>query len=290
MTTPADSSPVPAAPLEVRAPRPGSEFYVNYLPMPSGLRAFLRWTVPVALSALALVAAGVALRMRHPGDGAWPEEEVALEGIVHAAPWPVLRIREPDGSSRTILLAEYGKLGADRAVARADVDGHRARIRGTVIQRDGRRILELAARPDAIEDLGAGAADPGWVAAIGAQAAELLTIEGEIVDPKCYLGAMRPGQGEVHRSCARVCIAGGIPAGLITPGASVANGTAGGDRFYLLLDQAGVPLGDRALAWVGRPVCLTGTLESWDDLSALRVTPEGIRPIDERPSAGVRPP
>jgi hypothetical protein len=34
---------------------------------------------------------------------------------------------------------------------------------------------------------------------------------GEIVDSKCYLGNMNPGNGKVHRDCAVRCLSGGIP-------------------------------------------------------------------------------
>ena len=37
------------------------------------------------------------------------------------------------------------------------------------------------------------------------------SIKGEIVDSKCYFGAMRPGFGKTHRACAVRCISGGIP-------------------------------------------------------------------------------
>jgi len=36
-------------------------------------------------------------------------------------------------------------------------------------------------------------------------------LTGEIVDSKCYLGVMNPGNGKVHRDCAVRCISGGIP-------------------------------------------------------------------------------
>jgi hypothetical protein len=34
---------------------------------------------------------------------------------------------------------------------------------------------------------------------------------GEIVDSKCYLGNMNPGNGKVHRDSAVRCLSGGIP-------------------------------------------------------------------------------
>ena len=41
--------------------------------------------------------------------------------------------------------------------------------------------------------------------------ADNVTLKGEIIDPKCYLGAMKPGGGKTHKACAMRCIAGGIP-------------------------------------------------------------------------------
>jgi hypothetical protein len=37
------------------------------------------------------------------------------------------------------------------------------------------------------------------------------TLVGEIVDSKCYLGIMNPGETNPHRECAALCIRGGIP-------------------------------------------------------------------------------
>lgn len=37
------------------------------------------------------------------------------------------------------------------------------------------------------------------------------TLKGEIVDSKCYLGVMNPGNLKAHRACAINCIQGGVP-------------------------------------------------------------------------------
>ena len=47
-----------------------------------------------------------------------------------------------------------------------------------------------------------------------------VTIIGEIVDSKCYLGVMNPGRTKVHRDCATRCISGGIPPMLVTADAT----------------------------------------------------------------------
>jgi hypothetical protein len=38
---------------------------------------------------------------------------------------------------------------------------------------------------------------------------------GEIVDTKCFLGVMNPGEGKVPRECAALCLSGGIPRALL---------------------------------------------------------------------------
>lgn len=85
------------------------------------------------------------------------------------------------------------------------------------------------------------------------------TLRGEIVDTKCYLGAMKPGRGKPHRDCASLCIRGGIPAALLVRTKS------GERRLVHLLDLQGQPLGREVLDWVGEPVEATGTLRRRGD-------------------------
>ena len=108
---------------------------------------------------------------------------------------------------------------------------------------------------------------------------------GEIVDTKCYLGAMKPGRGKPHRSCASLCIRGGIPAALLVR-------TETGERELIhLVDPAGRPLGPELLEWVGQPVEIVGLLRREDDRSFLEVVAfdrasaaASIRPYSNAPS------
>jgi hypothetical protein len=83
---------------------------------------------------------------------------------------------------------------------------------------------------------------------------------GEIVDSKCYLGVMNPGRLEVHRACAKRCIAGGIPPML------AAHGDNGQEAHVLLVKADGSPFGDAILPLVGETVTLEGRLERRDGL------------------------
>ncbi len=43
-----------------------------------------------------------------------------------------------------------------------------------------------------------------------------MTIEGEVVDTWCYCsGVMGDGRGEKHKKCARLCVGGGVTAGIL---------------------------------------------------------------------------
>ncbi len=57
-----------------------------------------------------------------------------------------------------------------------------------------------------------------------------VTLTGEIVDTKCHLGVMNPGEGKVHRDCAVRCISGGAP--------PVSGADQEGDTRLLLLTGA----------------------------------------------------
>lgn len=81
-----------------------------------------------------------------------------------------------------------------------------------------------------------------------------MTLTGEIVDSKCYLGVMNPGQGKVHRDCAARCISGGIPPAFLVRDA------AGESQSLLLVGDDGRKLRHEILNYVGEPVRLTGRL------------------------------
>jgi len=80
----------------------------------------------------------------------------------------------------------------------------------------------------------------------------VVSLTGEIVDSKCYLGVMNPGQGKVHRDCAARCLSGGIPPIFIT--------TDGHEQF-LLVGLDGRALGRDALReFIAEPITIRGDL------------------------------
>ncbi|MBI4718532.1 MAG: hypothetical protein HY763_12055 [Planctomycetes bacterium] len=249
------------------------EFYVGYLPVPPGHLFYLRLLMPLLLWLAVGVAAVVSGSHSDPGAGVWDTgRPQVLEGLLDVAPYPLLRVPSAKLGEpfTTYLLVETGKFGAGRRAA--PHDGRLVRVSGWLIQRDGRRMIELEPGDGAIEPLeSASASDLDRLRRPAAEPRGRVRLRGEIVDSKCYLGVMKPGEGKTHKECATLCISAGIPPMLVTRDAS-------GTRSYFLLVR---PDGDaqdaRILPLVADPVEVSGTLDRVGDLNILRADPADIQ-------------
>lgn len=248
-----------------------TEFYVGYFKAPPALARFLRWVLPVLIVVVLAAAWFVSRSQNDPGDGVWHDDVQAFVGRIVAKPYPLIRVpsRQPGGPVETILLVSEGKHGSGERVAA--LDGRIARVRGTILERDGRRLLELA-ESDAVEpDQSLSQPEEARLASPTFVPMGQVTLRGEIIDPKCYSGAMKPGEGKTHKECATLCIAGGIPPMFVTLD------DAGRRSYYLLTNPAGEALDDRILPFVADAVEISGVLERRDDLQVLRIDPASIR-------------
>jgi hypothetical protein len=248
------------------------DFFVGWLPMP---RSYARFLFPVAL-ALVLVGAGtaivLALGQRSPGPAVWDDATPrSFEGIVYASPYAMVRVpgETPDAPVRTILLVEEGKFGAAERVR--PFDGRAVRVTGTLLHRDERWMLELAAGDAGLTPIALSQEQSQRLRrGIPASLSEV-TLRGEIIDSKCYLGAMKPGGGKTHKACAALCLSGGVPPMFVT------RNPTGSAAYYLLADPDGGPVSQAVIDHVGDPIEVTGRLETYDDLRVLKVAAAGIR-------------
>lgn len=216
-------------------------------------------------------ALGAALAAAHgpPGDGAWPQSDIATwTGVLLADPFPLLRTRHADGQPRTLLLATQGKTGVRLP---GKLIGGPVSVTGSLISR-GRSAMIAVADGGGFAPLVAGASDllaaaqaPDWAPQDMGETRRL----GEILDAKCWLGAMRPGHGKTHKACAALCATGGLPLAFCEPGACDAGG--GGDA-PLFLDDQGRPHGPWLAAFVADPVIAAGRLVKVGDMTQLRVS------------------
>jgi hypothetical protein len=220
----------------------------------------LRIAIPIALWVLLALNAVSVWAMRDPGSASWnTDDTVTLTGrlVDHGAPVLIT----DDGE--TVLLTRDSKRGPFDGPTREGP----AEITGFILERHGRRMLEitqaesdrLAARPISERiDRPTPRTTP-------------FTIRGEILDAKCYLGAMKPGDGKAHKACATLCIRGGVPAAIRirTP-----NGT---ESIALVVGPGFTPFAEALLPAVGELVEFSGDLFRIGDIDAIAVDPTTVR-------------
>lgn len=231
------------------------DFYIGYAPRaPRALGRFVRRVVVALLLAGPVLAALLALTQERFEPGAFEFGVVRdFEGVVTTRPVPMLIATRPEPTAPDLpvtsefLLVARGKFGAPDPIA--ELDGRRVTARGSLIYRGGDAMIEL--EPDSLRAL------PTPAGAVEAREIDLgrHTLEGEIVDSKCYLGVMKPGRKKTHRACAVRCISGGIPPILRVE-------TAGGDPVHLLLVGAnGEAVNKQILSFVAEQVAITGRVQ-----------------------------
>lgn len=252
---------------------PGSDdrIYVGYLGLPRAHAMFLRLAIPLTLLFLVVVGALIALRSEPAGNAVWDAEAREWVGQLRMEPYPVLYTLPDNEGISAWLLCEIAKFGAHERLAA--FDGQYVQISGYRLHRAGRAIIELSPNDpateadDAVLVLQALAAPPP-----PPEQAELgtVTLAGEIVDGKCYLGAMRPGNGQAHKACATLCIQGGLPPMLVT------RYQDGSPRMILLSVDGSVDLPESVLPLIAEPVQVTGMLTRYGSLEILQTLTDGI--------------
>lgn len=249
-------------------------FYVNYLPVPRGIGRFA-WRIAIALIIGAAAAGGfIAGAQRDPGGAAWEmDQTVTLRGTLVERPYPILISTAADGSAHATLLVGEGKLGVTGRIG--GMHGGSVAVRGTLIRRQGRSMLELIDAPDAIVAMDGTPSDSAQAAQVTGDGAPPIRLIGEIIDPKCHLGAMKPGDGKTHKACAALCLRGGIPPMFIALDAERR------PIYHLIVDPAGGPVSPQTLELlaehVGEPVQITGQAGRLADLPVIKLQAAGIR-------------
>lgn len=237
-------------------PAADDEFYIGYLPKaPAQHARFVRRVVTGVLAGGLVAVTLAAWTLPYFGQGRFEFGSVhAYRGELRTAGAPRL---VADGTD--YLLVGAGKRGVPLEIC--GLDGNAVQLDGTLIERDGRKLLELAGPA---MSLARGEPDAAPVQ-LGAA-----VLTGEIVDSKCYFGVMNPGEGALHRACAVQCLRGGVPA------VFVARDPSGAASSLLIAGPDGKPLGDALLRWVGEPVTVSGTVWRQGRWLVLRIDPASI--------------
>jgi hypothetical protein len=228
---------------------------------------------PVMVGAVLGAAALLGQAQPPAGDAYASPEPIDVQGTVRMEPYTALVRTDQAGRSTSYLLAGQGKRGVADEVR--EFDGSIATITGTPLERDGKRMLLISGKNAIRGAAQAMEADKALkTEQLGSQ-----SLVGEIVDSKCYLGAMKPGSGKTHRPCAQLCILGGIPPVLIVPQPG-----GGSPEHYLLTTATGERFSgeavERLIPHVGLPVRVTGEVTRRGDLLRIAVDPtQGIERI-----------
>lgn len=240
------------------------EFYIGYEPeMPLRLAARIRRTAG-GLIALALVMPAVLVFTEDRfGAGVFEFGRArTFHGQIVEFPYPALMIANAAGA-RAYWLVGQGKHGAADLVRGRN--GQQAQLSGSLIQRDGDTMIEVAPGAIAITDAAAQAIQP-------LHSRGIVIVEGEIVDSKCHLGVMKPGEGPTHRDCAVRCLLGRIPP-MFVPHDHPGLGRVS------LVSEAGGPFAN-ADAWAGRRVSIRGEILQRGAQTFLAVSPHEIRLLE----------
>lgn len=248
------------------------EFYIGYEPpMPPRLSRFV--TRVVVAGGVVAIVSGSLLAIGHlplaGGTFAFGQPRT-LSGIVREQPYPALSVDGAAAGAPWALLVAPGKHGADLLVR--GQDRRRVTLQGTPIERDGHTMLELV--PGSLQATNEAEAGPDSGNAEAVRVGDV-TLRGEIVDSKCFIGVMVPGAGKTHKDCASLCLRGGIPPALFVQDRS------GRSALLLLEDGAGQAIGGRAIALAGEPVEITGTTWRRQGWLRLRSDPATWRPLAE---------
>ncbi|NJM52644.1 MAG: hypothetical protein HC846_04145 [Blastocatellia bacterium] len=244
------------------------DFYIGYLPkMPKSLAKVVKTFVVVSfVAAISLVI--ISWLGQKPFAKSVFEFGTLRDfaGTIQAKPIPFLLVEKSEKNNglpafeRIPLVAE-GKHGFDATL----LNGQRVRLKGTLIYRDNLRMIEVVG--DSVEKASQ------IIEPIEEKSENLgnFMLKGEIVDSKCYLGVMNPGQSKPHRECAVACLRGGIPPLFI------AKDTAGNVSELWLLSDKGEPVNKDILNFVAEPLEISGEVLRTGDQLFFKINPNQIK-------------
>jgi len=252
-----------------------NEFYVGYFPKaPRQIASATKRVIAILFTVMIGVTAITALEQKEFSPASFEYGLLtSVDGYLFTKPVPHLQV--PLGKDmwnkelyQTVLLVGFGKAGADNFIfshrsPEKTMEGVKVRLTGSLIYGDGKTLLQVeeASNLEYLE---------GKLAASSVRGdQEKISVSGEIVDPKCFFGVMKPGEGKTHRSCAIRCIAGGIPPVFKTDSSG----------YFLLVNENNEPVSSEIVNIVGDNIVLEGMTMYFNDWRLLQIDSELIRKL-----------
>ncbi|MDX2134170.1 MAG: hypothetical protein SFV52_05275 [Saprospiraceae bacterium] len=251
--------------------KPEQEFYIGWQQSapPATARAIKHFVHMLAL-VMAVFAAVTVVFQRHISNSIFEfGQTTTLTGVLTFKPVPMLILPE---TGRRVLLVSAGKFGGEKVLERVEARLGEHLVdkpivaTGSLIYHDGKTVLELHdARPADLKEPTLLSETPTTLGHVA--------LRGEITDPKCYFGVMKPAVGKPHQDCTARCLAGGIP-----PVLKVAN-AAGDTEYYLMKGADGETINELVAPFAGGAVEVRGELRQWGDWLAVYIDPASLRRI-----------
>lgn len=196
--------------------------------------------------------------------------ETKITGVFYENPYPMLRVEVAENAYKNILLLGFGKSSVNPYLLKLrsgsdNLNGKRLTIEGNLIYYNGKTLIQITDEEKIYLEK-----DQASIHVPVKETISSMTLQGEVIDPKCYFGVMKPGYGKIHRSCAVRCISGGIPPVLATTDDNNIS------EYYLITNLEGQAINEDILPFVGKPSELTGIVQKMEDWYLLMIDTENI--------------
>ena len=254
------------------------EFYVSYIDgsLGSKTKQTIKRFVFVAVGIIILAALVFSIAQKPFKNSTFElTSATKITGTFHENPYPMLRVQIAENEFKNILLLGFGKSSANPFLETLrneieDLNGKTLNIEGNLIYYNGKTLIQITSD----EKVTLSKENPSNITPQKTSISEM-NLQGEIIDPKCYFGVMKPGKGKIHRSCAVRCISGGIPPVLATTDNNNIS------QYYLLTDLNGNPINQAVLPFIGKPSEITGVVVKMEDWYLLKIDVDNISIITE---------
>ncbi|WP_196885730.1 hypothetical protein [Aureivirga sp. CE67] len=248
------------------------EFYIGYInQIPSKIKRKLKFTVWILVLVVIVFAVVFSFFQNKFKNSTFELTNVSeITGTFHSKPYPSVRIELSPNDYKNVLLLGFGKFGPDKDIENMEsrlnsIEGKEVSIKGNLIYYNGKTLLQIADSEKFPVMKKESQLPERKINSLGE-----IEIEGEVIDPKCYFGVMKPGFGKIHRSCAVRCISGGIPPVFTT------RSKEGNSEYFMITDSKGNKINHDILEYVGQPVKVKGALEQLDNWFILKLNVEDI--------------
>lgn len=257
------------------------EFYIGWMnEAPGSFASLMRKYVFILLLVFVILGTALALSQKKFDTGSFEFGKLTeVKGIYFNKPVPNIKVlngKDLWGNENyiTVPLIGFGKHGADGVLSELEreknitLDAKEITLKGTLLYNDGKLLLQIDANDKPLI-----AVKDSKNTSLFLQQKDIgnMKFKGEIVDPKCFFGVMKPGEGKPHKDCAIRCILGGIPPVLKVTGED------GRQNYYLIVGANGEKMNEAVQDYVATPVTINAKAIEYGDWIVLYVQPYGLQ-------------